>query len=79
VEGGNGEDFRAEGLEWEYEIDYGDYVEMYTEVGRLADRYYGDTTAEDCYLDPNFCRPDWSAGQWQVQWSRPIKHVKSCT
>jgi hypothetical protein len=75
MQGGNGQDFRAEGLEWTYYFDDDDSAELFTEVGRAAGRYYSNTTAWDCYLDPNSCRPDWSAGQWQCQWSRPIRRI----
>jgi hypothetical protein len=79
VEGGDGQDFRAEGLEWTYFFNYDDSEELFTEVGRAAGRYYSDTTAWDCYLDPNFGRPDWSPGQWQCQWSSPRRRTRRCT
>jgi hypothetical protein len=79
VQGGQGQDFWAEGLEWTYYFDDEDSEELFTAVGRAAGRYYSDTTAWDCHLDPNLDRPDWSAGQWQCQWSRPVRRIRSCT
>ena len=78
MEGGDGQDFRAEDLELTYYLDYDDCVELFTEVGRAAGRYYTYTTEWDCHSDPNRERPDWSAGQWQYRWSRPIRRVRRC-
>jgi hypothetical protein len=80
--GGDGQDFRAEGLEWVYawhpdDCDGGE--DLFTEVGRWRGRYYSDTTAWDRYLDPNSERPDWSAGQWRCRWSTPKCRVRRCT
>src|SRR5262249_9034604 len=72
--GGDGQDFKAEGLWWAYSWDPDDCddgEELFTEVGRWRGLYYSDTTAWDSILDPNSERPDWSAGQWQCRWSRP--------
>jgi len=79
LQGGDGQDFRTEGLEWTYFFNYDDSEELFTEVGRVSGRYYSDTTAWDCYLDPNFGRPDWSAGQWQFQRSRPVRRMRCCS
>ncbi len=71
--GGDGEDFRAEGLEWTYP--YSLYAmegeDLFTEVGRWRGLYYSEATAWDNLLDPNSDRPDWSDGQWRCRWSRP--------
>jgi hypothetical protein len=76
--GGDGQDFRAEDLELTYDYDYDGSEELLTEVGRTAGRYYADTTAWDAGLDPNCGRPDYSAGQWQCQWSRRIRRIRRC-
>ena len=82
VAGEDGEDFRAEGLEWPYSWDPFDCdggEELFTEVGRAGGRYYSNATAWDCYLDPNDERPDWSAEQWRCRWSKPIRRTRRCT
>jgi hypothetical protein len=79
--GGDGEDFRAEDLEWPYSWypDDCEGEELFTEVGRWRGLYYSDATAWDAYLDPNSERPDWSSGQWRCRWSRPIRRIRRCT
>jgi hypothetical protein len=80
--GGEGHDFRAEGLEWTYSWypdDCDDGEELFTEVGRWRGLYYSDTTAWDGCLDPNYERPDWASGQWRCRWSRPRRLIRRCT
>jgi hypothetical protein len=75
----DGQDFRAEGLEWMYawhpdDCDGGE--ELLTEVGRWRGRYYHTATAWDRYFDPDENRPDWDGGQWRCRWSRPVRRVR---
>jgi hypothetical protein len=82
VAGADGQDFRAEGLEWLHSWDpfaCDEPEELLTEVGRAGGRYYSNATAWDCDLDPNYGRPDWSPGQWQCRWSRPIRRCRKCS
>lgn len=80
AEGGEGYDFRAEGLEWAYAYHIYDMdgEELLTEVGRWQGRFYGHATEWDRDLDPNSGRPDWSDGQWRCRWSKPKRFVRRC-